>query len=435
MELWNLLQQYLEQSFDDSFSRPLLKRIQFKEHQNDQIIVLSAEDSFTKGWFENTCVDLLKEYLSQQDLHREFRVDILAKKQQERPTEEITVASLPGLSLDYTFENYIPGNCNDFPYKAAQISADNPKYNPLIITGPMGTGKTHLAQAIVHQFLHRFPQAKVVLVTSEDFTNDFIEHLQKKSMNNFRKKYRSCDLLVIDDIQGIQSRHSTTDELENIFNTLISHGVQMVFTSDRPIKKLKDLKIRLRTRLAGGLEVDLKNPDFETRKAILLDMAQKENHKIDYKIIDLIAETIDHNIRELKSALIKLFAYADLKKKDISLKLTKEVLSDKINIVIPNHISVSEIQKAVASYFGIKSSDIKSDSKLHSKSYPRQIAMFISAKYTKNTSTELGSLFNKSHSTVLRATQKIEQEITKNTNLKKDIDKILLEISEIHSLY
>ncbi|MGL4677333.1 MAG: chromosomal replication initiator protein DnaA [Brevinema sp.] len=436
MELWNLLQQYLEQSFDDSFSRPLLKRIQFKEHQNDQIIVLSAEDSFTKGWFENTCVDILKEYLAQQDLHQEFRVDILTeKKRQEPPTEKTSEVSVPGLSLDYTFKNYIPGNCNDFPYKAAQISAETSKYNPLIITGPMGTGKTHLAQAIVHQFIQQSPQAKVVFVTSEDFTNDFIDHLQKKSMNNFRKKYRTCDLLIIDDIQGIQSRHSTTDELENIFNTLISQSVQMVFTSDRPIKKLKDLKMRLRTRLAGGLEVDLKNPDFETRKAILLDMVQKENHKIDYKIIDLIAETIDHNIRELKSTLMKLFAYADLKKKDISLRLTKEVLSDKIHIVIPDNISVSEIQKAVASYFGIKSSDIKSDSKLHSKSYPRQIAMFISAKYTKNTSTELGSLFNKSHSTVLRATQKIENEITKNTNLKKDIDKILLEISEVHPLY
>ena len=214
--------------------------------------------------------------------------------------------------------------------------------------------------------------------------------------------------------------------------SLISRGAQMVFTSDRQIKKLKDLNPRLRTRLDGGLAVDLKNPDFETRKAILLDMAQRENHKVDNKIIDLIADTVELNIRELKSTLLKLFAYADLKKKDISLKLTKEVLSDKINIEIPQDLSIPEIQKAVAAHFGIKTSDIKSDSKLSSKAHPRQIAMYIASKHTKYTSTEIGSLFSKSHSTVLRSAQKIELEMPKNVNLRKDIDKILLEISETH---
>ncbi|MDK2819136.1 MAG: chromosomal replication initiator protein DnaA [Spirochaetota bacterium] len=452
MELWNILLQHLSKNLDNGLSGSLLKRIYFKECQNDYLMILLAEDPFTKGWFEKSCIPILKEYLLQNSLNKDFRIEMIQEariitseiidsyqvdKISITPTTQTTTplkTSSINLASEFIFDHFIPGNCNDFAYKAAHIVVEDTcsKYNPLVIVGPMGTGKTHLTQSIVHKFHHQNPTATAIYITSEDFTNEFIEHLQKKNMHAFREKYRQCDLLVIDDIQGMQSRDSTTEELENVFNALISRGVQMVFTSDRQVKKLKDLNPRLRTRLSGGLTVDLKNPDFETRKAILLDMAQRENHKVDNKIIDLIADTIDLNIRELKSTLLKLFAYADLKKKDISLKLTKEVLSDKIHIEIPQDLSVPEIQKAVAAYYGIKTSDIKSDSKLSSKAHPRQIAMYIASKHTKYTSTEIGSLFSKSHSTVLRSTQKIESEMPKNVNLRKDIDKILLEISETH---
>lgn len=440
MELWNSLYTYLTASFDFGFDRAFLKRIKFKEYVNDTIIVLSAEDSFARGWFQANCIPILQDHLHKQNLKKEFRIEIA--KEKSISTDNVSYTSLDktsnkkhtsNLSLQHTFDYFIEG-CNDFAFNAARLVVEDhsSKYNPLIIVGSIGTGKTHLAQAIAHKFHTTSPNSLVHYTTSEDFTNEFIEHLQKKTMNKFRDKYRKCDLFIIDDIQGLQTRESTTEELENIFNTLISHGKQMVFTSDRPIKKLKDLNPRLKARLSGGLTVDLKNPDFETRKAVLLNMCQRENHKVDHKVIDLIAETIDQNIRELKSTLLKLFAYADLKKKDISLKLAKEVLSDKIQIDIPSDLSVQEIQKKVAAYFGIKTSDIKSASKLSSKAHPRKIAMYLASKYTPHTSTEIGSLFSKSHSTVIRSTQKIEAELPKNTNLKKDIDKILLEISEAH---
>ncbi len=443
MDLWNSIQQHLIDVFDDTFSRAALERIYFKECQNDKLIILSAEDAFSKGLFEENCMEVISTYLKKIDKHYDFRIEILQepRKKNIETLTEIVPTQLPTkttkhkkpvqLNREYTFDNFIAGACNEFSYSFAKeiVSAPN-SYNPFVIIGAVGTGKTHMAQAIASEFILQNPHANVVYVTSEDFTNEYIESIQKNSMSKFRDKYRNCDLFIMDDIQGIEKRESTKDELENVFNSMSNRGGQMIFTSDRPINKLKDLGSRLRGRLNGGITVTLKTPTFETRKAILLDLAQKNGYKIDDKGIELIAEKIDHDIRELKSTLVTIAVYASFKKKEISIKLIKEQLSDKINIELPSDISVNSIKKAVAEYFGIKLSDMKSDSKLQAKAHPRKVAMYIADKYTNNTSTELGLQFNKSHSTVLRSVQKIEEDIANNVNLKKDIDKILLGLSE-----
>ncbi|MGL4394552.1 MAG: chromosomal replication initiator protein DnaA [Brevinema sp.] len=440
MMLWDSLLHHLMTSLESGFARPLLQRVHLKECQNDSLLILVAEDSFTKGWFEENCIPLLHEYLEAEGIQKDFRIE-LAQNSTSKPSQSsdknVSLAPTQKTSAhylvpDFTFDCFIPGDCNDFPYQAAfNIAKDrSSRYNPLVISGSVGSGKTHLAQAIAHEFEEKHPNLKSVYTTSEDFTNEFIKHIQNKSMNNFRDKYRHCDLLIIEDIQSLQDRESTSEELENIFNALFARGAQMVFTSDRPIEKLKDLKHRLKTRLAGGLSVELKKPNYETRKAILLDMIERENHKADDKVIDFIAEVIDDNIRSLKGTLLKLIAYADLKKKDISLKLAKEILSEKITIDVPLDLSINEIQKAVAQYFGIKLSDIKSESKLNAFAHPRQIAMFIASKHTNYTSTEIGSVFGKAHSTVIRSSKKIEDKIPNDINLKKQIDKIMLELAD-----
>ncbi|MGL4563455.1 MAG: chromosomal replication initiator protein DnaA [Brevinema sp.] len=439
MTLWNSLLDHLLVSLETGFARPLLKRVHLKECQNDSLLILVAEDSFTKGWFEENCLPVLYEYLDIQGIKKEFRIELAQgtssdainnQKIEKAQTKKTAKTAQHHLVSDFTFNCFIPGDCNDFPYQASMnIAKDtSSRYNPFVISGSIGTGKTHLAQAIVRQFEELHPDKKTVYITSEDFTNEFIKHIQHKSMNLFREKYRHCDLLVIEDIQSLQERDSTSEELENIFNALLSRGSQMVFTSDKHIEKLKGLKHRLRTRLAGGLAVELKKPNFETRKAILLDMMERENHKADHKVIDFIAETIDDNIRSAKGTLLKMLAYADLKKKDISLKLAKEILSDKIKIDVPTDLSINEIQKAVAHYFGIKLSDIKSDSKLNAFARPRHIAMFIASKHTNFTSTEIGSVFGKAHSTVIRSYRKIEEKLPTDSNLKKQVDKIILEL-------
>lgn len=440
MELWNTILEYLEQLFESSFSEAFLRRIRFKELQNNNLIVLSADDAFSKGWFEENCLVPMKDFLEEQGYVFEVSIEIIpvtksnpieVHEQPEKKSFESNNYKDMHLSAEYIFENFIPGQCNDFPYHAAlavvQSSLYN-SYNPLVVTGPIGSGKTHLAQAIVHAYIAKFPQKKAIFVTSEEFTNDFIKSLQTKNMNIFRDKYRSCDLLVMDDVQALVSRESTAEELGNVFNALISRGSQMVFTADRSIEILQGLDIRLKTRLQGGLAVELKNPGFETRKAILLAIVERENYNIDDKIINLIAESIEGDIRALKGFLIKLCAYGDLKKKNISLKLAKELLSDKIQIDIPEDLSIHEIQKAVAKYFGITLASIRSDSKLNAIAYPRQVAMFIAAKHTKLSSTEIGNLFGKSHSTVLRSAQKIENELPKSTDLRRHVDRILLDL-------
>lgn len=437
MSHWNSMLIYLSDILGTELSNTFLKRIHFKEYQNENTMILIAEDSFTKGWFEETCIPNLRIFNESEGLVLDFRIEITKKERSEysKSAREIKTFKKEDRSLshDFLFEYYIPGDCNDFPYQAAKTVAinDNTKYNPLLIQGKTGAGKTHLAQAIVHEFRRLHPDSIAIYTTSEDFINEFVEHIQKKSMSAFREKYRHCDLLVVDDLQSFRSSQvETVKELENICNSLISYGSQMVFTSDRSHTKLKELSSRLRGRLAGGLSVDLQNPNFETRKAILIDMVQREGHKVDFKVIDLIAETVDHDIRELKGSLLKLFAFADLKKKEISLSLAKKVLSDKIHIEMPKNLAISEIQKEVARYYGIKASDIKSTSKLNSKTHPRQIAMYIASKYTNLTSTEIGNAFGKTHSTVLRSAQKITGEMDKNTNIKRDIEKIILELSE-----
>ncbi len=451
MELWNLLLQHLEQTLDGSFRRAVLSRISFKECQNDKLIVLQAEDSFYAGMFEKNCGPILKEYMNEQGIDKDFRVDISAEPAAPRPAKkssESVKSSAPavkestdtqskpavmhGLSPDFTFDSFIPGNCNEVEYKMAKkLSVSNAKYNPIVIIGKVGTGKTHLAQAVAHDFKEKNPNSNIVYVTGEEFVGEFVDYLtHKKPMTSFHKKYRQCDLLIVDDLHHIQGAEQSQKELENVYNALENRGVQMLFTSDRPIDKLK-VNSRLRARFKG-VPLDLNHPEFETRIAILMDMAQKENHHLDPKIAELIASTVDSDVRDLKSTLMKMFAVSDLKKKEISMKLAKEVLGSKINIEVPHNISIQEVQKIVANYYGIKVSDMKSDSKLKNIAEPRQVAMYISQKYTKNTSTEIGNMFNKSHSTVLRSAEKIKKELPKNTDMKRAIDKILLEMSETH---
>jgi len=333
----------------------------------------------------------------------------------------------------YTFEKFVVGDSNDLAAAAAKKVAENPgKYwNPLFLYGGVGLGKTHLLHAIGHTIIDKFPEMKILYITGESFMNDYIFSIQKGTMNSFRIKYRKADLLLIDDVHSIQGKEGTMEELFHTFNTLYAAKKQMVFTSDKPPKELKKLEDRLRSRFEWGLTADIQPPNFEMRESILRQKVEEENYKVPDQVIRFIAENFTWNIRELESALYKLFAYHDLVNEEITLELAKRALKDMISIKSIENITIDLIQRKVANAFNISFSDMKSKKRAKNIALPRQIAMFIARKLTEYSTTEIGNEFGgKDHSTVIHAISKIENRYENDDNFKARIDSIIRSIRE-----
>lgn len=436
METWSKIYAELKKAYDAQINSAILDKIKFKEILNNDTIVLIAPDQLTAGWFNENFLQMAK--AASRDLFDKrfkFQVEVAAttRTYQNVPEEKsVPVSKLNPAStkLDprYRLENFIVGPSNDFAYAAALNVAEHPgqTYNPLFIYGNVALGKTHLLQAIAHHILENKQDIKVLYLTSEKFTNEFIESLQKHETDKFRRKFRNIDVLIIDDIQFFQDKDSTLEELFHTFNKLSQDRKQMIFACDRPPKSLSSIEDRLRTRFDSGLTVEIKAPNYETRKAILMNRATTEKVTIPDNVIDYIAKNIENDIRMLEGSLIKIIAFSNLKKKDISLELAKEILRDKIKIEVPRDVTVTDIQKMVSRYFGITTTDLKSEKRQESISYPRQIAMFLSKEYTNLSLTEIGNLFGgKAHTTVMRSSQKISDLVKRRKKVKKEVEDII----------
>jgi chromosomal replication initiator protein len=335
----------------------------------------------------------------------------------------------------YTFNKFVVGDSNDLAAAAAKKVAENPgKYwNPLFVYGGVGLGKTHLLHAIGHTLEDLFSEMKVLYITGESFMNDYITSIQKGTMNSFRIKYRKADLLLIDDVHSIQGKEGTMEELFHTFNTLYASKKQMVFTSDRPPKELRKLEDRLRSRFEWGLTADIQPPNFEMRESILRQKIQEENYDIPESVIRFISENFTWNIRELESALYKLFAYHDLVHEVITLELAKRALKDMISTKNVEDISIDLIQKKVANSFNISFSDMKSKKRAKNIALPRQIAMYLARNLTEYSTTEIGNDFGgKDHSTVIHAVSKIGEKYNSDEGFKLKVDRIIKEIKEDH---
>ncbi len=434
MDLWNDVARELSQTFDSELNRAILEKIRFKEVQNDKVIVLIAPDPLTSGWFEanyRQVAESIAQRLTQKTYV--FQVEIaphqaVYKKASERVAVPQASSTQPYLNPKYTFERFVVGSNNDFAHAAALQVAQCPgtNYNPLFIYGNVAVGKTHLIQAIAHYILEHSPEKKVRYVTSEVFANEFIESISKKNTEHFRSRYRTLDVLIIDDIQFFQGKESTLEEFFHTFNTLLHEKKQVVFACDRPPQLLKNISDRLLTRFNSGLTIKIENPDMETRMAILTRRVEEENLDISAEVIRYIAEHIDSDIRNLEGSLTKLIAYADLRKKEISLELAKEVLRDKIQVEVPRNLTVTDIQRAVARYFNINVNDLKSERRLENITYARHIAMYLAKEHTNLSLTEIGSLFGgKAHTTVMRSADKIEKMMKTRKKVRKEIEDII----------
>ena len=354
-----------------------------------------------------------------------------APAEEEKAEAEPPRTNHPDLRPEFTFENFVISPKNELAANAsiAISKAPGKSYNPLLIYGGVGLGKTHLMQAIGNDIYRRFPDKKIVYVTAEKFTNEFIAALGQKKTAAFKNKYRGVDVLLIDDIHFFQGKEGVQEELFNTFNALHEVNKQMVFTCDRHPKELKNLTERMQSRFMSGLNTDLKLPDFEGRVAILKNKCAQQNININDEILNFISQSVTTNVRELEAALTKIVAYSDLVRREITLEVVKEQLSY-LNTTKPENVSVDRIIKAVAEAFNISSSDIRGRKRTKNIAWPRQIAMYIINHMCEYSMNEIGNEFQKDHTTVIYAIQKVEDSIKSNSMLEPLIQKIEASVKE-----
>ena len=325
------------------------------------------------------------------------------------------------LNDKYTFDNFVQGEGNKLAAGAALAVADSPGsfYNPLFIFGGVGLGKTHLMQAIGHQMLAEKPDAKIVYIQSETFVNDFINSIKNKTQDEFREKYRTCDLLLVDDIQFFAKKEGIQEEFFHTFETLYNDQKQIVMTSDRLPTEIPDLSERLVSRFTWGLQAEITPPDLETRIAILRRKAESEGLTIDDNTLNYIASQVDTNIRELEGALVKVQAHATIEKEDINPSLAREALTDLKLVQKDRGLQISKIQEVVANYFQTSTEELKGKKRVRQIVVPRQIAMYLSRELTNASLPKIGQEFGgKDHTTVMHACDKIGKQIQTDTEIK-----------------
>lgn len=350
------------------------------------------------------------------------------EQEQERKANTLTHTFTDELYLNpkYVFSTFVVGKNSQFAYAASLAVAEMPlssQYNPLFIYGGAGLGKTHLMHAIGHHIIRNTPNLKVLYVSSEMFTNEFIKAIRDNNTAGFRNKYRNnIDVLLIDDIQFLEKKESVQEEIFHTFNTLYDANKRIIFSSDRPPKAIATLEERLRSRFEWGLIADIQPPDFETRVAILCKKAELEEIPVDedfMEVIKVIAEKIQNNVRELEGAFIRVVAYASLTGQRIDRDLAKEVLKD-VFATDDKNITPELIKKYVCRHFNIKISDIESSKRSRNLAFPRQIAMYICRDLTDLSLPKIGEAFgNRDHTTVLHACDKISSEMRTNEALKE----------------
>lgn len=446
-ELWNKVLNKLEMlvtvvSFDLWIKT--VELIDFREHKT---LVLVASSTFAKNQLIKNHKQQLKESVESvfgenvefEILDMNEKEKYLKENKQTKISEiEQTTEPLSTFNEKYTFDNFVVGKSNQFVYAASRSVAENPgeKFNPLFIYGGVGLGKTHILNAIGNFVKQNSPDKRILYVTSEKFTNDYIDSLRaskekEKANVLFREKYRNVDILMIDDIQFISNKTSTQEEFFHTFNELYQKNKQIIISSDRPPREIATLEDRLRSRFASGLIQDIQAPDFETKIAILKKKVEQERYNIDEEVLEFIAEKVNTNIREMEGLLSKVYFYATLiGKKTATLEEAREVFKDEQDIQ-KEQTSPNQIVSIVCSYFGITEEDITGKKKSKEIVEPRMIAIFLINEILDLPLTSIGKIFGgRDHTTIIHARDKIGEQFKTNNKIKTIINEIKGQIKQ-----
>jgi len=337
----------------------------------------------------------------------------------------------PFLNSDYTFENFIVGSSNKFAHAACIAVANAPAtaYNPLFIHGPSGLGKTHLLYAITNRIREKRPDANIVYVKGETFTNQLIESISDYQQAQFRAKYRQADVFLIDDVQFIAGKPSTQEEFFNTFNELYEAKKQIILTSDRPPKEIKTLEDRLKSRFEWGLIADIQPPDLELRIAILRKKALDMGVDIPIDVLNFLGENLKSNIRQIEGVIRRLGAYSNLSKRPITVEMARENISDVISGAEPVKVTQDKIFHAVARKYGVTVEDIRGKRRTREIAQARHVCIYIMRTVTDLSLPSIGRVFNRDHSTILSSIDTIQAKIREDASLENDIDDLIKEIT------
>ncbi len=421
MNAWEKILAYIEARLSPQTFATWFRPTQF-EAVKENLLTVRVPNAVFQKWLATEGARSVAEALAALDLA--YRVEYIPAPEPAvaAPSSRLEPARPQQARLDfdstdyqlnprYTFDTFVVGSSNQFAHAAALAVADQPSksYNPLFLYGGVGLGKTHLMHAIGHVVRRRTPALRITYVTAEKFTNDVIHALRFERMVGFRDKYRSVDVLLLDDIQFLAGRERTQEEFFHTFNALYDSQKQIVISSDAPPKEIPTLEERLRSRFEWGLIADIQSPDLETKIAILMKKAEQEGAPLPPDVAEYIARGIRSNIRELEGALIRLQAYSSLVGEDLSLQLAEKVLKT-ILAQQEKRVSIETIQRRVAEHFNLRPTDLKARSNAKAIAFPRQVAMYIAKQLTGASLPELGRAFGgKHHTTVLHSVKKIER--------------------------
>ena len=433
-ELWSQAVTEIKERIGRHNYETWIKPISFVSRNKNEIC-LDVPNKFFRDWLTEHYLTQLQEILStlaKHDVKVVFEINektsrqTIVEKGLKRDERDRVQRSTSNLVLKYTFQNFVVGASNQFAHAACFAVANQPgeHYNPLFIYGGVGLGKTHLVNAIGHQAASQRPSLKVVYLSSESFMNELIGSLRRDKMDEFKKKFRNVDILILDDVQFIAGKERTQEEFFHTFNSLYESHKQIVITSDKFPKEIPGIEDRLRNRFEWGLIADIQPPDMETRVAILQKKAENEGVELPHDVAFFLASNIDSNVRELEGSLTRLGAFSSLTKATITVELAKDVLRNTLKNA-QQEITVENIQKTICDYFNIKIIDLKAKRRTQNIALPRQVAMYLCRKYTETSFPAIGDKFGgRDHSTVIHASKTIERKIKEDPHMQTTIEKL-----------